>query len=70
MEVLERVGTGKEQVCSVRGRQTALSGSCEEMSRTGTSLAGKIEDRKARGRPRQKYLGGLVRVIGGRMSAA
>ena len=33
------------------------------------SLTGKIEGRRPRGRPRQKYLDGLVRWTGGRMSA-
>ena len=33
------------------------------------SLTGKIEGKRSRGRPRQKYMDGLVRVATGRMSA-
>ena len=34
------------------------------------SLTGKIDGRRTRGRPRQKFMDGLVRVTGGGMSAA
>ena len=34
------------------------------------SLTGMIDGRRARGRPRQKFMDGLVRVTGGDISAA
>lgn len=69
--VLEMDGVERELVFSVRGRQMSFLGhvirrqELEQFSRTG-----KMEDRKSRGRPTQKYLDGLVRLAGGRMSAA
>ena len=69
-EVLQRVGIGRELLSSVRSRQMRFVGHIvrrEELEHL--SLTGKIEGRRPRGRPRQKYLDGLVRWTGGRMSA-
>ena len=69
-EVLQRVGIGRELLSSVRSRQMRFVGHVvrrEELEHL--SLTGKIEGRRPRGRPRQKYLDGLVRWTGGRMSA-
>ena len=70
-EVLERVGIGRELLTSVRTRQMRFVG--HEIRRgelEHLSLTGKIDGRRTRGRPRQKFMDGLVRVTGGGMSAA
>lgn len=70
-EVLERVGVERELLASVRGRQMWFVGHIvrtQELEHL--SLTGKINGSRPRGRPRQKYMDGLVRMTGGRMSAA
>ncbi len=56
---------------TARSRQMRFLG--HVMRREGLehlSLTGKIEGKRPQGRPRQKYMDGLVRVTGGGMSAA
>ena len=70
-EVLERIGVGRELLSSVRGGQMRFVGHVVRMQELEhLSLIGKIDERKPSGRPRQKYMDGLVRVTGGNMSAA
>ena len=70
-EVLHRVSVGRELLSSVKDRQMCFLGHVMRRQQLEhLSLTGKIEGRRPRGRPRQKYLDGLVRVTGGRMSAA
>ncbi len=70
-EVLQGVGVGRELMNTVRSRQMRF---LDHVMRRGglehLSVTGKIEGKRPQGRPRQKYMDGLVRVTGGGMSAA
>ncbi len=73
-EVLQGLGVGRELMSTVRSRQMFFLGHEREAMRREElehlSLTGKIEGKRPQGRPRQKYMDGLVRVTGEGTSAA
>ena len=69
-DILLRVGAKRELVSSVRKRQMRFLGHVmRQQELENLSLTGKIEGKRPRGRPRQKYMDGIVRATGGRMTA-
>ena len=70
-EVLIMVGESRQLMQMVRCRQFKFFG--HTMRRGGVenlALTGMIEGRRGRGRPREKYLDGLVKVTNGRVTNA
>ena len=69
-EILRRVNTGRELLGTIRTKQMGFLGHImRQQGLENLSLTGKIEGKKSRGRPRQKYMDGLIRAAQGRMSA-
>ena len=67
--VLEMVGERRELIRTVRGRQLRFFG--HVMRREGMEnviITGMVEGRRGRGRPREKYVDGLVKLIGDGMT--
>ena len=70
-EVLDMVGENRLLIQTVRKRQFKFVG--HTMRRGGMedlALTGMIEGRRGRGRPRERYLDGLVRLANGRVTTA
>ena len=70
-EVLDMVGENRLLIQTVRKRQFKFVG--HTMRRGGMEdlvLTGMIEGRRGRGRPRERYLDGLVRLANGRVTTA
>ena len=69
--VMNMVGEDRQLVGAVRKRQFSFLG--HNIRRGGMeklALTGMIEGRRGRGRPREKYLDGLVRMTNGRVTTA
>ena len=70
-EVLRRMGVGRGLMKHIRERQLRFLG---HVMRRGelenVCLTGRVEGTRSRGRPREKYMDGLVRAVGGGVSAA
>ena len=68
--ILERMGTTRELLNTIRKRQLQFLGHIlREEGLENLCLTGKIEGRRARGRQREKYMDGLRRVTGGEHTA-
>ena len=64
-EVLQAMGTSRELMNTIRRRQLSFMGhTIREEKIEYTCLTGKIEGRRPRGRPRRKYIDGLLQTIG------
>ncbi len=69
-QVLNRMNTRRELICGLRRRQTEFLGHVmRREALENLSLTGKIERRRGRGRPRIKYMDGIVDDVGGGVSA-
>ena len=68
--VLRRMGVGRGLMKHIRERQLRFLG---HVMRRGelenVCLTGRVEGTRSRGRPREKYMDGLVRAVGGGVSA-
>ena len=69
--VLDMVGEGRELVRAVRKRQFKFLGhAVRRGGMENLALTGMIEGRRGRGRPRVKYLDGLVKMTNGRVTTS
>ena len=68
--ILERMGTERELLVTIRKRQLQFLGHVLRMEGLeNLCLTGRIEGVRARGRQREKFMDGLKRVTGGRITA-
>jgi hypothetical protein len=65
-EILRRMETERELRTLIRRRQLRFVGHVVRQQKLeNVCLTGRVEGRRSRGRPRQKYMNGLVRAVGG-----
>lgn len=71
IEVLRRINSGRELLKEIRRRQTEFLGHVmRREALENLSLTGKIEGKRGRGRPRIKFMDGIVEEVGGGVSPA
>ena len=65
-QVLQRAGTKRELMKSIRQRQMRFLGhAMRQQEMENLCLTGKVEGKRGRGRPRTKFLDSLVKSVGG-----
>ena len=70
-DILRTMGTTRQLMTSIRKRQLEFLGHIiREQKLESACLTGKMEGRRQRGRPRQKYIDGILRTVGNGITQA